>query len=461
MLAGHLQEKNGSYYAVLNCKHPDGRRFPKWVPTDLPVKKGNKRLAEKRLDEFRASYSIYGELAADSKAASEVKAEFISEQEPEEHGDQLSTSSELSGDMLFADYVLSWLSFKETEVDPVTYAGYCDSVENHIYPYFKDLGVTLSGLEPVHLRNFYKFERIGDPENGKQAKKGTTVVRYHANIHSALEAAMEDGLIGKNAAHKQRPSTEKFIGSFYLPEEALECIKAAEGTRLELAVLFGLFYGLRRSEIVGLKWQNFDLVRNTFTIAHTVTTYQRKGQKITRYAKDKTKNKSSMRTLPLIPLFQEKLKALWAKQKEERRLFGNTYIRDFIGYVYVNEIGDLIKPDYISSAFPKLLDKHNLRRIRFHDTRHSCASLMLRNGVSMKQIQAWLGHSDYGTTANLYAHLDMEASMLVSANLLSNGLFGTPMEPIDPNPNGPNQGVEGDHIPEEDKNGARLHLIAV
>ncbi|WP_429146424.1 tyrosine-type recombinase/integrase [Anaerotaenia torta] len=431
MLAGHLQEKGGKYYAVLNCKHHDGKRFPKWIPTDLPVKKGNKRLAEKKLDEFRNLYNEYGELISETE-------KIVSPPIPEKSRTVVSNTA----DMLFADYMLYWLSYKETEVDPVTYAGYCDSVENHIYPYFKKLGLTLSQLEPKHLREFYRFERIGDPEHGKDGKKGTTVVRYHCNIHNALEVAMEDGLVGKNAAHKQRPKTDKFIGSFYLPEEALECIRLAEGTWLELAILFGLFYGLRRSEIVGLKWQNFDFERNLFTIAHTVTTYQRKGQKRVCYAKDKAKNKSSMRTLPLIPLFREKLLALKEQQKEHRQLFGNSYNRQYLGYVYVNEIGELIKPDYISSTFSKFLKKNVLRHIRFHDTRHSCASLLLRNGVSMKEIQAWLGHSDYGTTANLYAHLDMEESMLISAERLSTGLFETLPESANPDSGKPNQSTE-------------------
>lgn len=436
MLAGHLQEKSGQYYAVLNCKHRDGRRFPKWVPTELPFKKGNKRAAERILDQLRSAYNIYGELIEDEVLPCENDTETL----------PTVKCSTNPGDMLFADYMLYWLSYKETEVDPVTYAGYCNSVENFVYPYFKELGVTLQELQPVHLKQFYQYERKGDPEAGKKAKKGTTVVRYHANIHAALEVAMADGLVGKNAAHKLRPGTEKFIGQFYLPEEALECIQYAEGTRLELAVLFGLFYGLRRSEIVGLKWQNFDLVRNTFTIAHTVTTYKRKGQKAVLYAKDKAKNKSSLRTLPLIPLFQEKLKDLWERQQEERRLFGNSYNPKYIGYVYVDEIGNLIKPNYISTAFPKFLVKHNLRRIRFHDTRHSCASLLLRNNVSMKQIQAWLGHSDYSTTANLYAHLDLDASLMISASQLDKGLFGG--QPQLPGPSiGPSSG-ENEQIKE-------------
>ena len=102
-------------------------------------------------------------------------------------------------------------------------------------------------------------------------------------------------------------------------------------------------------------------------------------------------------------------------------LCGRSYIKDFIGYIYINEIGDLIKPRYLSVEFPKLLEKKGLRRIRFHDLRHSCASLLIANGVPMKQIQEWLGHSDFSTTANIYAHLDY-SSKLSSADALLGGL---------------------------------------
>lgn len=425
MLAGHLQTKKGYYYAVLNCKHPDGSRFPKWISTGIPDKKGNKKAAEAVLIEFRTTYNEYGEKISATNTPTPPKRGSATTRRSNPRTGQKSNTAGICGDMLFADYMLTWLSYKETEVDPVTFAGYCESVENHIYPYFKETGTTLAELSSLDLKEFYKQERVGDPAHGKAAKKGTTVARYHANIHAALESAIEDGLIGKNVSNHQRPKTEKFIGNFYTPEEAMECMRLAEGTRLELAIYFGLFYGLRRSEIVGLQWHNFDFEHNTFTIAHTVTTYRKKGHgKISRYAKDKTKNKSSMRTLPLIPVFREKLLTLKEKQKQERALFKGGYVKDYIGYVYVNEIGELIHPDYISTAFPKFLRKHNLRRIRFHDLRHSCASLLLRNGVQMKEIQAWLGHSDYSTTANLYAHLDVQDSMLHSASALSGRLFG-------------------------------------
>jgi len=84
-------------------------------------------------------------------------------------------------------------------------------------------------------------------------------------------------------------------------------------------------------------------------------------------------------------------------------------------------MGNIIKPGYLTNAFSKLLEKNDMRHIRFHDLRHTCASLLLKNGVSMKQIQEWLGHSDFSTTANIYAHLDYN-SKLNSAQAMLTGM---------------------------------------
>lgn len=138
-------------------------------------------------------------------------------------------------------------------------------------------------------------------------------------------------------------------------------------------------------------------------------------------ASDTTKTKSSMRTLPLVPVFRERLRTLKREQVENRRLCGRSYCPDYIGYICVDEMGNLIQPNYISTAFRKLLENNGLRSIRFHDLRHSCASMMLANGVAMKQIQEWLGHSDFSTTANIYAHLDYN-SKLSSAEAMLAGL---------------------------------------
>lgn len=140
-------------------------------------------------------------------------------------------------------------------------------------------------------------------------------------------------------------------------------------------------------------------------------------------AQDTTKTKSSMRTLPLVPAFKEKLLKLKEQQEEYRRVCGRCYNKKYLEYICVDEMGTLISPHYLTSSFPKLLEKNNLRHIRFHDLRHSCASLLLANGVPMKQIQEWLGHSDFSTTANVYAHLDYN-SKLSSADAMVNGLSG-------------------------------------
>lgn len=102
---------------------------------------------------------------------------------------------------------------------------------------------------------------------------------------------------------------------------------------------------------------------------------------------------------------------------------GRCYNKKYLEYICVDEMGTLISPHYLTASFPKLLEKNNLRHIRFHDLRHSCASLLLANGVPMKQIQEWLGHSDFSTTANVYAHLDYN-SKLSSADAMVNGLSG-------------------------------------
>ena len=136
---------------------------------------------------------------------------------------------------------------------------------------------------------------------------------------------------------------------------------------------------------------------------------------------DTTKTKSSRRTLPLVPFVKERLLRLQEEQEENRRLCGNCYNREYDGYICVNEIGDLIKPEYVSSTFAAFLEENGMRRIRFHDLRHSCASLMLSSGVSMKQIQEWLGHSDFSTTANIYAHLEY-SSKISSADAMLTGL---------------------------------------
>ena len=167
---------------------------------------------------------------------------------------------------------------------------------------------------------------------------------------------------------------------------------------------------------MGLKWSAIDFKQKIITIRHTVTqvTLDGKSQII---QKDRTKTKSSYRSLPLIPPFEELLYRLKTQQEMNRKMCGKGYCTEYKDYIYVNEIGELIKPGYITQHFPLVLKKNGLRKIRFHDLRHSCASLLYANGVSLKEIQEWLGHSDISTTSNIYTHLDF-SSKVASANAI-------------------------------------------
>lgn len=131
------------------------------------------------------------------------------------------------------------------------------------------------------------------------------------------------------------------------------------------------------------------------------------------------------RTLPLVPEYRRLLLQMKKHQEEYRELCGNCYHES--DYIYVNDIGEQIKPNYVTQHFKLVLRKNNLREITFHELRHTCASLLLKSGISMKDIQAWLGHSNYNTTANIYAHLEsnskeltgnaMQGNLTISGNL--------------------------------------------
>lgn len=329
MVAGHLQEKKGYFYMVLSYPDAAGKRKTKWLPTGLPVK-GNKKKAEKMLMETRQT--------------------FVPECKP------------IQDDMLFSDFLFQWLEIAKPTIALTTYASYSGMAKSVIIPYFKEREITLSEMKATDIQAFYM----------KQLKrvKANSVIHYHAVIHRALKYAVKIDLISVNPADKvERPKADKFIGSFYDSNEVQALFEAAKGTLIEIPIFLGAFYGLRRSEALGLKWDAIDFQNNTITIRHTVTSCNLDGKHI-QIAQDTTKTKSSMRTLPLVPAFKEKLLKLKEQQEEYKRVCGRCYNKKYLEYICVDEMGTLISPHYLTSSFPKLLEKNNLRHIRFHDLRH-------------------------------------------------------------------------------------------
>ena len=382
MVSGTLALKNGYYYAVLSYQDAAGKRHQKWVSTGLP-QKGNKRRAEQELIRICSEFEI-----------------------PPAAG-------ELNSNMLFADYLDQWLEIVRARIKPATFGSYQGMVKSTIDPYFRKKELTLKELEARHIQQFYT-EKL-------KTVTPNSVIHYHAVIYQALKYAMKTDMVPQNVAMKvDRPRKNSFQPTFLDAEQMQKLFEIVKGARLELPALVAAFYGLRRGEVCGLKWDAIDFERGTITIRHTVTSLQVDG-KTKMYAQDSAKTKSSMRTLPLVGSFAEYFKEVKAAQEVNKKVCGNCYNYEYDGYVFVDELGDLMRPEYLTSYFPQYIQKHGCKRMHFHDLRHSCASLLLANGVPLKQIQEWLGHSDFSTTANIYAHLDY-TSKLSSAKAMVSGM---------------------------------------
>lgn len=397
MITGCLQQKNGYYYAVLYTK-VDGKRKCKWIPTKLPVDGTSSRKAQKAFDEIRVEF----ERAEEERQQKEAEWAELTKNT---HPDAL---------LPFTDYIEKWLNNTRHSLATSTYQSYNNMIKARILPYFRPMELRLMDVTPQHIEDFYQTILDDDCTTN-------TVIHYHAILRRALQIAVKKDIILKNPADKvQRPKKNVFRGNFYNEEEMMTLFDAVSGDPLELCVKIAAYYGLRRSEVLGLKWDAIDLDRKTISINHKVIEAEIDG-KFVPVGEDVLKTKSSFRTLPLIPAVEKLLLEEKEKQEMFRRLFKKSYSRDYLDYICVDQLGKILRPNYVTEHFGWIIRKYDLKKIRFHDLRHTCASLLLSNGISMKQIQVWLGHSTFSTTADIYAHLDFTAQE-ESANAMS-GMF--------------------------------------
>ena len=331
MVSGTLALKNGYYYAVLSYQDAAGKRHQKWVSTGLP-QKGNKRRAEQELIRIRSEFEI-----------------------PRVAG-------ELSSNMLFADYLDQWLEIVRARIKPATFGSYQGMVKSTIGPYFRKKELTLKELEARHIQQFYT-EKL-------KTVTPNSVIHYHAVIYQALKYAMKTDMVPQNVAMKvDRPRKNSFQPTFLDAEQMQKLFEIVKGTRLELPVLVAAFYGLRRGEVLGLKWDAIDFNRGTLTIKRTVTEATIDGtMKI--IEQDSAKTKSSLRTLPLVGSFRDYFQKVKEAQELNKKVCGNCYNYDYDGYVFVNELGERMRPNYLTEYFPKYIAKHGMPKMRFHDLRH-------------------------------------------------------------------------------------------
>lgn len=392
-MTGRITVKKGMYYLILNAKNTKGKYMPKWVATGLP-EKGNKTRAEAFLRQTIREWE-----------AQEIEMLPIQDDQ---------------NNPFFAEFMISWLKSRKSALQESTYNSYHINIMKRIVPYFQKNGIRLQELTADHLSDYYAYLQ----DNHGNGEK--TIRRHHANIHKALKQAFIKGIIPGNPADlvELPKDADEFMSEIYTQEELKELFRMIRGERIELAILIAAFYGMRRGEVLGLKWSAINFEDKTISVRHTVTETTDTNGKKKLLLRNRAKNKSSIRTLPLMPEVEAILLTEQEKQKAYRKLCGRSYSRDYLGYIFVDELGDIIKPNYVSQTFKDILERKGLRHIRYHDLRHSCASLLMAKKVDLRRIQEWLGHSDITTTSRLYIHMsyaDKEESAAVLNSSLSMG----------------------------------------
>lgn len=242
MVAGHLREKRGYYHMVLSYVDEYGKRQTPSKSTGLPVK-GNKKRAEAMLQEFKKSKEL------------ELQAQIARLER---------TTSGRSDEVLFTQFMLDWLEMMRSSVEITTFAAYSFCIKSRINPYFdkKHPNLKLRELTPKLIQDYYTFEM---KDNGVKAN---TVIHRHANIRKALQYAFKIGLLDNNPADRiERPRKEKYTGNIYNAAELEGLFAAVKGDPIELGVILAAFYGLRRSEVVGLKWSAIDFEKKQLRFA--------------------------------------------------------------------------------------------------------------------------------------------------------------------------------------------------
>lgn len=384
-LAASVQAKKGRLYAVIQVRE-NGRTKPVWRAMGLPEGSNKSKV---------------------NKAYREVVQAF-----EQSYAEQIAQNKKPASDIPIYDYMCAYYKKIEKNIQKSTAESYRGMINGRIRRYFtarKDL--TVGNITAKDIEDFYDWMFA----SGVVAN---TVIHYHTVLHSAFKRAFKDGLIDSNPFDRiDRPKKNKFHGENYSEEELITLLELTRSDSIYPAIMLGGGLGLRRSEALGVRWSRIDWDKKTVLLDTKIIEYKANGKTIIEPVEE-MKNKSSRRTLPLPEPVLEMLSEEKEKQSLYRKMFKGSYNRKCDDFVCVNELGELIRPTYVTQHFSDLLKKYGLRHIRFHDLRHTFASILIGQDVPLINVSNFLGHSDLSTTANIYAHLD-KASKQASANIIT------------------------------------------
>lgn len=366
---GSLQKKGKTYYAVISTKDENGKNKTIWKSTGCKLKSDAKKVLNDLLVEM-------------------------------ENGDYIQPNK-----MLFYDFMLFWLDNVICyQVEPTTLESYRFNVNKHVIPYFTEHKLELNQLNVMNMQKYFDYKY----SNGSSAN---LLYKHYSNMKKALDYAVKNRMIKYNPIlDVSLPKKKKYTIKLLNQSEFEKLLEVIKGTPIETAVYLTVNYGLRRGEVLGLRWQDIDFENKCIRICNTRT-------KMSSDFEKQPKTESSNRTLPLIDNVAEYLKKVKQQQEKDKKLFGNCYYN--CDYVCRNIDGKPISPGSYNHRFRSLLIANDMPLIRVHDLRHLNATMLLRQGISAKEIQVWLGHSQISTTLDIYTHVDFEMKK-ATANILNN-----------------------------------------
>jgi integrase len=296
-----------------------------------------------------------------------------------------------AGKITVAEYLDRWLadSVRGT-VRVSTYERHEGIIRVHIKP---SLGrVELKKLTPAHVRSLYS-------EKLDAGLAPATVRKIHSTLHKALSQAISDGIVPRNAADVKAPRPTPEEMHPLSEDEARAFLETAReaGDRFEALYVLAISTGLRRGELLGLRWDDVDLERRMLRVGRALV---REGG---RHTLGETKTRRGRRQINLTPRTVNALRTHRKKQLEEKMRHAGLY-KD-CGLIFASGVGTSMNPEnLVKRSFKPLLERASLPEIRFHDLRHNCATLLLGRGVHPKFVQEHLGHATIAMTLDTYSH---------------------------------------------------------
>lgn len=328
----------------------------------------------------------------------------------QENDGKISTDRE---DMKFETWMLIWLDeYKKNNLKITTYENYRINIEKHICG--SNIGKTaLNKLTTQSLQMFYNSKFKG--EEKEEPLSARTVHYLHTIINGAMKQAQKEHLIKENVnVNVELPKKERQEMKVMKVEDMRKLLEVAKDGEYYVLIMLELQTGLRKGEILGLQWDDIDLEKKELTIRHNLCRITDDNGKA-KYVLLEPKTASSKRTLPLNEGMVSLLQSHKSQQVERIEKLGSIYADPNI--VFADESGNFISPRKLLQEFHNLLERAEIQKCRFHDLRHSFASLLLQKGESVKVIHELLGHSMISTTLDIYTHTSEEIKRKGIANI--------------------------------------------